>query len=573
MRRLLLLFALLLVAPAAAQERILAFHSDLRIQSDGSLEVTETITVRAEGRNIRRGIYRDFPTRYHDRLGNRVVVAFEPVEVLRDGRPEPWFTERLDNGVRLNTGDDSFLRVPADITYTLRYRTTRQLGFFERHDELYWNVTGNGWRFAIEQASARVHLPQPVPVAELSAEGYTGHAGSREQAYTADARDGGARWEATRRLEPGEGLTIVLGFPKGLVPEPTRAQRLRWLLYDNRGVLVALTGLTLLLLFYLWRWHLHGRDPAPGSVFPQYMPPEGESPGGLRYLRRMGYDSRCFAADIVDMAVRGYLSIDRKKGLLSESWTLVRAPDADAGRLSDGQRAIAAKLFSKGETIELKNTNASEIGGARTQHLLNLGRRYKPRYFVGNGGTVTIGVLFFIAYTFLAFSQAEGAGELVIALLSVLGVILHVVFGSLMRAPTAEGRRLLDRVDGLKLYLGVAERDELKGLAGPGGGEPVLDGERYQALLPYAIALDVEEAWTRKFTLAVGAAAAAATAAGMRWYSGAGTVSDLGRFSSDLGRSLSSTISSSSSPPGSRSGGGGGGSSGGGGGGGGGGGR
>jgi hypothetical protein len=130
--------------PALAQERILSYDSTVAVQADGSLDVTETIRVRAEGNAIRRGIYRDFPTRYRDRYGNRVVVGFEPVSVLRDGRAEPWFTERKPNGVRLNTGNDDFLQVPADYTYTLRYRTTRQVGFFADHDELYWNASLGG---------------------------------------------------------------------------------------------------------------------------------------------------------------------------------------------------------------------------------------------------------------------------------------------------------------------------------------------------------------------------------------------------------------------------------------------
>ena len=140
-----------------------------------------------------------------------------------------------------------------------------------------------------------------------------------------------------------------------------------------------------------------------------------------------------------------------------------------------------------------------------------------------------------------------------------------------MRAPTPLGRVLLDEVEGLMLYMSVAERDELERLPGP-GGPPVLDAARYEALLPFAVALEVEDAWTRKFTAAVGAAAAAAAAANIAWYRG-GSVTDLGSLSRAVGSSLSSQIASASSPPGSSSGSGGGGSSGGGGGGGGGGGR
>ena len=145
------------------------------------------------------------------------------------------------------------------------------------------------------------------------------------------------------------------------------------------------------------------------------------------------------------------------------------------------------------------------------------------------------------------------------------------MFGILVRAPTPEGRKMLDEIEGLKRYLTVAERDELASMPGP-DAPPMLDAKRYEFLLPYAVALDVEDAWTKKFTLAVGAAAAAAATAGIAWYSG-GRMDSLGSLSKAVGSSLSSQIASSSSPPGSSSGSGGGGSSGGGGGGGGGGGR
>ena len=139
-----LLVLLLAAAPLAARERIESYDSRIVLNADGSLDVTEHIRVRAEGDNIRRGIYRDFPTRYRDRHGNRVVVDFEVLEVLRDGRSEPWFTETRFNGVRVNTGNDDFLPTPATFTFTIRYRTTRQLGFFADRDELYWNAIGTG---------------------------------------------------------------------------------------------------------------------------------------------------------------------------------------------------------------------------------------------------------------------------------------------------------------------------------------------------------------------------------------------------------------------------------------------
>lgn len=568
-------FALLLFAlamPAFAQERILSYDSAIAVNADGSMDVTETIKVHAEGTNIRRGIYRDFPTRYKDRYGNRVVVEFTPISVLRDGNAEPWFTERKPNGVRLNTGNDDFLQVPADYTYTLRYRTTRQLGFFKDHDELYWNAIGTGWDFPIESASVDVRLPQAVPVDAMRAEGYTGEQGANGQDYAASLPEAGrAHWQLTRPLAPREGMTIVLGFPKGIIAAPTKSQRLRWLLKDNRGVLVALGALFAMCLYAFRRWKAVGRDPKPGIVIARYEPPKGYSPAALRFIQKMGGDNRCVTSDLLSLAVAGCLRIERDKGLLSDKWSLQRTGDAAHAALSASQRALLAGLFKDGGTLQLEKDNAALLQSAIGAQKKVLEDAYAGRMFQRNLGSVGIAALIGIGGIVLAFLLSGGGGIPLIIAIGVLVVAALIAFTILVRAPTPEGRKLLDEIAGLKLYLGVAERDELARMPGP-DAPPLLDAERYQALLPYAVALEVEEAWTRKFTLAVGAAAAATATAGMAWYHGVGS-DNLSSLTSAIGSSLSSQIASASTPPGSSSGGGGGGFSGGGGGGGGGGGR
>ncbi|MDQ3495091.1 MAG: DUF2207 domain-containing protein [Pseudomonadota bacterium] len=578
-----LLVLLVLLAPtlwsaAWAQERILAYDSVVEVHADGSIDVVERIHVRAEGSNIRRGIYRDFPTRYRDRRGNRVVVGFEVVEVLRDGRAEPWFTERVGNGIRLNTGNDDFLPVPAEYAYTLRYRTTRQLGFFDAHDELYWNAIGTGWMFAIERGSVEVRLPAPVPMAQLTAEGYTGVQGARGQDF--DARivaPGVARWTLTRALQAQEGLTIVLSFPKSLVTQPTRQQLLWWMLRDNRGVLVVLAGLVVLLVFCVRRWRRIGRDPAPGTIIVRYDPPDGHTPAGLRYMSRMKYDTRCFSADLLISAVDGLVRIRNEPGLLGskKNWQLNRRYAKTGEIPTEEQRALLASLFPhhKGD-LTLDQENAATVQTALRRHAAELSDRFQPLYFSRNSASImTAGAIAVGALVMAIFLSGGSAMPVILSLGGAMALVV-IIFGILVKAPTVEGRRLMDEIEGLKRYLSVADRDELARLPGPGAAvaSPALDAARYERLLPYAVALEVEDAWTRKFTLAVGAAAAAAAASAIHWYQGGGS-GDLGSFSKAIGSSLSSQIASSSTPPGSSSGGGGGGSSGGGGGGGGGGGR
>lgn len=574
------LLAASLLLPSArvlADERILAYDSVVEVDGDGSLLVTEHIRVRAEGQHIRRGIYRDFPTRYRDRHGNRVVVGFAVLGVERDGRPEPWFTGSVANGVRVNTGDDSFLPVPLETTYTLRYRTTRQLGFFDDHDELYWNAIGHGWDLPIDSGRVEVRLPVPVPVDRMVAEGYNGPRGARGHDFRAVVpMPGVARWTLGRSLQPREGLTIVLSFPKGIVTAPTRSERLTATLVDNLSIGVALLGLLALLAYAVPRWKRVGRDPAPGVVIARYEPPRGESPAALRYMVRRGYDTTCLSSDLLACAVEGAVHIDHGKGRLGDRWTLRRGEVPASGIANPDPRRLLEALLGSRPSLKLEKENATRMQQARDAHERGLRGRFQPAMFRHNGGSIAIAfaIVFVTAVASLLLALVNGGGGLPWAFLPLaLALAVAITFAFLVGAPTPEGRRLLDEIEGFKRYLSVAEQDDLARLRGPAAGTPPpLDAARFEALLPYAVALGVEKAWTGKFTAAVGTAAAAAATAGIAWYHGA-SGTDIGRFTRSIGSALSAQIASSSTPPGSSSGSGGGGFSGGGGGGGGGGGR
>jgi hypothetical protein len=455
MKRFAFAFAALIIAiPMRAQERIRSYDVDVGIRSDASLDVTERITVHADGQQIRRGIYRDFPTRYSDRYGNRVRVDLQVLGVERNGSPEPWFTERMTNGVRINTGNDDFLPVPADYTYTLRYRTTRQLGFFQDHDELYWNAIGTGWVFPIESGSVRVRLPRPVPVDQLKAEAYTGPQGAKGTNYVATVPEPGvATYQLTQPLGPYEGFTIVLSFPKGLVPQPTGTDRTRWFLADNRGVIVALIGFIVLIWFCVREWRRVGRDPEKRAIFARYEPPADKTAAGLRYMRRMGYDMKCFSSDVLALAVAGHLRINREDHFFKDAWSLDRNGQRSPPT-SPAQIALLTGLFENGDqSIELKNTNAATISAARTAHRNALDEEFQPRYFRRNTRSVGYAVLIAVVTAVAAFVSSSGFGIPAIAVIVGAMVIPLIVFGRLVRAPTLEGRDLLEETDGLAIYM------------------------------------------------------------------------------------------------------------------------
>lgn len=555
-RALLIASCLLAAGTLSASERILVYHSDIVIAGDGSMSVTERIRVRAEGRQIRRGIYRDFPTDYRDRFGNRYRVAFEVRSVTRDGSPEPWHTEARVNGVRLYAGDRDSGLSPGIYDYEIRYRTTRQLGFFADHDELYWNVTGNGWAFAIDQASARVELPPAVPPAQTRIVGYTGAMGSTARNAEGGAADGALWVETTAALGPGEGLTLVASWPKGFVDEPGRIDRIRYLLADNAALLLSLIGLGGALAYLLLAWKRYGRDPSPGVIFPHYEPPQGFSPASIRYVRRMSYDNGAFTAAIINLAVKGYLHIDED----GDGYVL-RRKEATAV-LAPGEKALLSRLFASAPVVELERGNHQIIGAARKAHRRALRRNFQRLYFVTNAPLLLPSLIVLILLALGLF--LAGVMTPLALIVIFIGLAAHGLFYFLLRAPTPPGRRLLDRVEGFRMYLDVAEKDDLN-LRHPPEKTPALF-ERY---LPYAYALGVEQAWARQFEDVFARIAAEPEAAySPTWFRGDFDPGRIGRFTSSVGSSLNSAISSAATAPGSSSGSGGGFSGGGGGGGG-----
>jgi len=591
-----------------ADERILSFDETVTVQSDGALRVREVIRVNAEGRNIRRGIFRDFPTTYPAN-GRQVVVGFQFESATRDGQDEPWRTEPLGNGVRVYLGSPSVMLPHGEHTYELVYRTDRQMGFFADHDELYWNVTGNGWDFPIDRATARVVLPAEIPVGDIKLEGYTGTQGAKDTNYTASIDNGAPLFSTTRRLEPREGLTIVAMWPKGFITaaveesvpaatgptsspgynypqnsgsasqygrSPIEAMLNRDLPKTTLPVFLGLFGLAALLFYYYRMWLKVGRDPPSRIAIPEYEAPKGQSPASMRFLMHMGYDNECFAAAVLSLAVKGHLRIQQDAGLLGlgKKFTLVKQSAPDAKKLSADEEQVLVNLFSEGGTLALEQENHERVSEARTNHRLSLKDRYTSGFFNINGGWHFLGIVLSILLALPAlflpgkthlwpewhFTTPAGWFTLFTVLLM---LVVNGVFGKLLRAPTVAGQAAMDHIRGFKMYLEVAEGEDLKRMKEP---PPPLTPQLFESYLPAALALGVEQRWAERFANVLDVQAPDYAPA---WYAGPGwNIRDIGGFSTNLGTSLSSAISSSSTAPGSNSGGDGGGSSGGGGGGG-----
>ena len=605
-----------------ADERIIHFHSDITVQDNAEMLVTETIEVIAEGYNIKRGIYRDFPTTYKDQLGNRYRVGFKIESVLRNGSYEEFSTRPISHGLRIYIGNSDRYIAKGRHTFKIRYRTNRQLGYFDNYDELYWNVNGTDWAFPVDKVSSTIHLPYGMTKGDIEMEAYTGPQGGQGKNYRAEIiNEQQVFFETLKPMPARHGLTIVVSFPKGVVIEPGLEQRIKYLLDDNKYLLFALAGLILLLSYYIYVWHKLGRDPEEGIIITLYQPPKGYSPASMRFVENMAYDKTCFASAIINLAVKGYLNIKQDK---NDDYILIRT--GKTIDMAPGESAITQKLFETGDRLVLDNKNHAGISAAMKAHKQSLKADYESRYFLTNRSSFVIGLLFTIIilavilitgfntlgspeslfllvwltpWTFACFALLKGvwfafnsgriltaAGSILFAIpflsaevfvayqlfkLTSISLLIIVVgyccinwlFYELLKAPTLAGRTLMDKIEGFRRYIEIAEKQELDYRYAQ-----ARTPELFEQFLPYALALGVEQAWAEQFS-GVFQKTQGTNHYSPSWYHGQHWNPDnLSGFSSSLGSGFSSAIASALIAPGSSSGSGGGGFSGGGGGGG-----
>ncbi|WP_339080672.1 DUF2207 domain-containing protein [Pseudomonas sp. TMP9] len=623
--RLALLSLCLLPVWATAAEVIEDFAVTLQVQPDGTLLVIERITVQAEGEQIKRGIYRDLPVSYERSLGLHTSGPITLLGVTRDGTPERVRTERNGAWVRYYLGSADHVLKSGRYRYELRYRVERQLLHHVDRDELYWNVTGNQWVLPILRASVEVKLPPGARIGDLAAyTGADGEQGkayevlqqrndtlrlATTQALPAYhgltvAVDWPAGWVVRpSMLQRGSdvlwdnlGLCLGVLLLVGLVIFYLRA----WVRVGRdpeEGLIIPLfeapRGMSAVQAGYLWHRGLKGRY----------------------------QDARAFSVWLTDMAIRKHLHIeDQPRG---DGFTLARGT-GERDDFSAADRDLRKRLFPANKAgialhigSDYEPRLADAVVGLKTQ-LQNQGKAW----FSNNRGIWTWGLVWaVVGCLVMVLTGARGESDMAVGLAGVVftlgfGVpscfVLHmawhqpslgkqiglglvglmfvwpvpvglwmlsdaasvpallllcvyvlvvVLFYYLLPAPSLEGRRLLDQLEGYRDYLQLAERDALA-LAGNASAMSIA---LYEKHLPYAMALGVEDKWSARFStaLASGLIDPAQRDYQPDWYHSRSSFSTPLAMSAALAAGLSSATALASSPPSSSSSGGGGSSGGG----------
>jgi hypothetical protein len=509
----------LLAAAAAPASQIDVFDVSIALDRDGSFTVTETLHVDF-GDQQKHGIFRTIPVSY----ARTETVAGLPIPArytirLRvlgvaggDGKPLRFVHYPEDRSVFIRIGDPDRTVTGKNI-YVIRYEVQRAVNRFETHDELYWNVTGTEWDWPILRTKARVQFPSEVRVEELKHRTFTGALGSQVTAAT--ERVSATTYEAEAAgLRPGEGLTFVLGLPKGALELPSASRELWWKLTDNAAFFLAALAPVLAFAAMLVLYLLFGRDPGRRTpILVEYDPPEDLSPAEMGSLLDERIDTPDVVSTAIDLAVRGYLTIQEEETtrlllLTDKDYRFEKKKPADDS-LKTHERAFYNGIFESGDSVllsSLKNKfyrSIPAIERAISRELLGKGLFLRDpervRGFYRSVAGAAALVPLFLGMALLSspwvryFLPPEpGVFFLFAGLCLVLTMLVIRFFARAMPAKTAKGARLARYCLGFREFVTRVEKDRLERMAKE---DPTL----FERVLPYAVVLGCADEWAERF--------------------------------------------------------------------------
>jgi hypothetical protein len=320
---------------AAAPTEVRSLVSTVTTFASGSIEVREQLTLVSTSNTISRTLSQDVRD---VRPGSRATPSWRVQHVSLDGNPASWrMRSPSPSRLTLDIGTDV---TPGVHSLDLTFITDRFLVAGASRADLAWDATG-AWNAPVAQAAVVVMPPPGAERALAGAGAYVQNAVGRIASLQAVAdMDGGLRIRAERPLTAGERLVVHAAWPGGFVDVPTASMRADWFMRDWGGVVMGLLGLLVLAGYFQSAWNSVGRDPPRTAIIPRFDPPEGMSPAGMRYIRRMSFDGTAFAANLLDMGSRGAVTVTQEHGT-----TVLRRTSTPSTTLPPDERVMAERMF------------------------------------------------------------------------------------------------------------------------------------------------------------------------------------------------------------------------------------
>jgi hypothetical protein len=374
-----LLFLGSIADPGVASARD-SLHASIAVHGDSLVTITETIRIESGNDWFSNEVDRNLPTARRKLFGLKYSKGFQLLECLRDEEPE---TCKVfgDKGLMIRVGD--FMNraaVPQVRTYTLKYRLDNQIISTSGGDRFTWTVTEKYWGWWPINVSASVSLPGDASAHLKDNRILMGPEGKEEIILPGGQvnNDGVVCFAAPRALNQNEGFSISLTWPKGYLKPPGGSAVILQLAADNRGILIGLGGTAILLAYYVMAWMIAGRGPAKGTIVVRYGPPQGMSPAVMRYIWKMGYDDRCFAAALLNMAAKGHLTIRENQ----DKQYIVGRTKGNIPLSADEMKIMDQLLPNASDvTLEMEEHRLSAAVGALTEYLRV---HFEKVFFIGN---------------------------------------------------------------------------------------------------------------------------------------------------------------------------------------------
>lgn len=541
------------VSIIAQEEKIYTFYSDVTIEESGMIRVKEEIRIFSKGDVFKRGITRSLPLTRRDIQNNRISIDYSVSEVLMNGSPVNYFTEREGGDLIIYVGDRNIFLDPGFYIYEIYYETAGQIGFYEDYDELSWNVNGISGKM-IDSVSSVVRLPTGANI--ISSHCYTGRFGDKESDCISEINEDGSLTTVVNNLPSNEMLTVSVGFTKGVVNQPAGLETNVFSWFDKNGMAVVSAVFILLLsVYYRITWKKYGVDPPKPVAIPQFSPPDGLSPAAVGMLHKGYFIDDLITASIVNLSVKGYLSIEEiieKKGLFGirkdRVFSLTRLNN-DYSKLPAEEAVVLRELFYSDDNIRLDGKYDRDVAKMMQNYKKSLNKQFRPVLDEGInikfhvvpwlGFVLYIIILFyFINNSLMHFEVNRTALFITIPLLS----ILYIIYAIQIVRPGERKLHYRSNIKGLKMYLDVAEEKRMQFF-----NPPSVTPEKFEELLPYAIALEMEEVWGEKFEKALLSSAVQPEAYQPAWYRG--TYVNAALFGHALNSTLSNTVSHATTQP------------------------
>ena len=458
----------------------------IRVNKDASLDIKETISVHFDISS--HGIYRMIPYKYKlQPLKNGAEKADRQFEsggftrvFIEDINVKGWKykTSNVNGYKEIKIGDKNKY-VDGDQEYVITYKVLNAINFFKDRSEFYYNLIGDKWNANIDKVNFQIELYNSLTEepAYFIASGYSG---SREN----NTRAG---WESnsvlsgatTKSLEPNEGVTVGIKFPKDfLVKQNYQLRGIKWLLFP----LIALVA-----MFFIWKkW---GKDDHI-TITTEFYPPAGISPSVCGYVIDDRMDRRDLTALIPYWGASGYIKVaDKDKDF---EFTKVKELPATAANY---EQTLFNGIFASGDVVKLsslKNVLYTSMNTAKTQLESEVDNKaYYIKGTRGAAGFLSLLGLVLIGYGIYKMIKTWGDVPIWFSLSFILSGIITIIFGSRMTKKTKKGNELFMKLAGFKEFITKVEKPRLATFLKDDPGY-------FDTVLPFAIVFDVADKWKDK---------------------------------------------------------------------------